>query len=131
MDISKKIYLLRTESNLTQSEFGKIAGATDKAVSAWENGIRSPKLRYIKPICDYFGLELNVFSDESNDIYAPSQPQAPDRLPPLPPKLQQIAAAMDELNEEGQDKIVEYASDLVASGRYIKSDSPELGQKQA
>lgn len=33
MEMSKKIYLLRTESNLTQSEFAKIAGATDKAVS--------------------------------------------------------------------------------------------------
>lgn len=42
MDISKKIYLLRTENHLTQEEFAKIAGATDKSVSAWEKGKVSP-----------------------------------------------------------------------------------------
>ena len=39
MEMSKKIYLLRTENNLTQSEFARIAGATDKAVSSWESGV--------------------------------------------------------------------------------------------
>lgn len=74
MEISKKIYLLRTENKLTQSEFAKIAGATDKAVSSWENGTRSPKLQYTKPICDYFGIDLNTFIDESNDVYKSGLP---------------------------------------------------------
>ena len=69
MEMSKKIYLLRTENNLTQSEFAKIAGATDKAVSSWEKGIRSPKIQYTKPICEYFGIDLNTFIDESNEVY--------------------------------------------------------------
>ena len=47
MKISEKIYRLRTEKNLTQSELAKIAGVSDKSVSAWENGLRDPK---IKPI---------------------------------------------------------------------------------
>ena len=71
MEMSRKIYLLRTENHLTQSEFAKIAGATDKAVSSWEKGTRSPKLQYTKPICEYFGIDLNSFVDESNDIYKP------------------------------------------------------------
>lgn len=74
MEMSKKIYLLRTENNLTQSEFAKIAGATDKAVSSWEKGTRSPKLQYTKPICEHFGIDLNTFIDESNDIYKPVLP---------------------------------------------------------
>lgn len=69
MEMSKKIYLLRTENHLTQSEFAKIAGATDKAVSSWEKGTRSPKLQYTKPICEHFGIDLNSFIDESNDVY--------------------------------------------------------------
>lgn len=74
MEISRKIYLLRTENKLTQSEFAKIAGATDKAVSSWENGTRSPKLKYTKPICEYFGIDLNAFIDESNEIYKAGLP---------------------------------------------------------
>lgn len=74
MEMSKKIYLLRTENHLTQSEFAKIAGATDKAVSSWEKGTRSPKLQYTKPICEHFGIDLHEFIDESNDIYKPGLP---------------------------------------------------------
>ena len=74
MEISKKIHLLRKENGLTQSQFAKIAGATDKAVSAWEKGKRSPKLQYTRPICDYFGIDLNTFVDESNDVYKPTLP---------------------------------------------------------
>lgn len=74
MEISKKIYLLRTENHMTQAEFGRISGATDKAVSAWEQGIRSPKIQYTKPICDYFGIDLNTFIDENNDVYKSGLP---------------------------------------------------------
>ena len=74
MEMSRKIYLLRTENHLTQTEFAKIAGATDKAVSSWEKGTRSPKLQYTKPICEHFGIDLHAFIDESNDIYKPGLP---------------------------------------------------------
>lgn len=74
MDVSKKIYLLRTENKMTQSDFAKIAGATDKAVSAWEKGARSPKLQYTKSICEHFGIDLNTFVDENNDVYSPGLP---------------------------------------------------------
>lgn len=92
MEISKKIYLLRTENNLTQSEFAKIAGATDKAVSSWENGIRSPKIQYTKPICEYFGIDLNTFVDESNDVYEPGT-SAESKIKPA-------GADLDELDRE-------------------------------
>ena len=37
MSISKNIKKLRLEHNLSQKEFAKIAGVSDKAVSTWEN----------------------------------------------------------------------------------------------
>lgn len=108
MEMSKKIYLLRTENNLTQSEFAKIAGATDKAVSSWEKGTRSPKLQYTKPICEHFGIDLNSFIDESNDIYKPGLPSGaiPLDLPSMHriPILGRIAAGLPlyaEQNIEG------------------------------
>lgn len=98
MDMSRKIYLLRTENNLTQSEFAKIAGATDKAVSSWEKGTRSPKLQYTKPICEHFGIDLNAFIDESNDVYKPGLPSnaTPLDLPSMHriPILGRIAAGL-------------------------------------
>ena len=35
-----------------------------------------------------------------------------------------------ELNLEGQEKLLDYADDLVSSGKYIKSDSDKLGKTQ-
>lgn len=108
MEISRKIYLLRTENKLTQSEFAKIAGATDKAVSSWENGTRSPKLKYTKPICEHFGIDLNTFIDETNDVYKAGLPAnaAPLDIPSMHriPILGRIAAGLPlyaEQNIEG------------------------------
>ena len=57
MSMSNNIRLLRERSNLTQSEFGKMAGVTDKAVSAWENGLSEPRMGAIQKIADYFGVK--------------------------------------------------------------------------
>lgn len=101
MEISRKLYLLRTENDLTQSEFAKIAHTTDKSISAWENGTRSPKLQSIKPICDYFGIDFNTFADEGNDVYKPQQAHAQKSKRPVIPfgfeskKLPYSPAAMD------------------------------------
>ena len=102
MDIAKKIYYLRTENSLTQSEFAEIAGVSDKAVSAWENGTRDPKMQPVKNICSYFGIDINVFIDESNDIYKSS---LPSNISPLPnmqkvPLVGSIACGTPILAEE-------------------------------
>lgn len=67
MNISKKIYQLRTSKGLTQVELARIAGVSDKAVSAWEAEKREPKLKAIQGICDYFHLDLATFIDEQSD----------------------------------------------------------------
>ena len=63
MKISEKILRLRTDHGLTQKEFGQIAGATDKAVSTWELGVKSPrfsqKTQY-KAIGGYLPRLVNV-----------------------------------------------------------------------
>lgn len=74
MEISKKIYALRNNYNLTQTEFAKIAGVSDKSVSAWENGSRDPKVKPIQRICDHFGIDINSFIDKDNDTYKPDLP---------------------------------------------------------
>lgn len=46
----------------------------------------------------------------------------------LPPELLQAWAA---LNDEGREKLVDYAEDLAASGRYIKNRPADLDQTDA
>lgn len=72
MNVSQKIFKLRTQKGMTQAEIAKIAGVSDKAVSAWESGTRDPKLKAIQNICSYFRLDMNSFVDETLDDFAPS-----------------------------------------------------------
>lgn len=72
MNVSQKIYTLRTQKEMTQAEIAKIAGVSDKAVSAWESGTRDPKLKAIQNICSYFHLDLNSFVDEAIDDFVPA-----------------------------------------------------------
>lgn len=46
-----------------------------------------------------------------------------------PAELQPLAEAWAELNEEGRERLISYAEDLTASGRYKKHDPDELGQE--
>lgn len=41
---------------------------------------------------------------------------------------EQLISLHRTLNHEGQEKLLDYADDLVASGKYIKSDQNQLGE---
>lgn len=45
-----------------------------------------------------------------------------------PPGLFELGRVYRSLNDEGREKLLDYAADLEASGRYIKSGPAQLGQ---
>ena len=66
MSVANRIKFLRESKNMTQVEFGKIAGVSDKAVSTWENGTAEPRMGAIQKIADYFGVSKGWIIDESS-----------------------------------------------------------------
>lgn len=54
MSIGKNIRLLREQNNMSQEEFGRIAGVTDKAVSTWENDTKIPRMGAIVEVSSPF-----------------------------------------------------------------------------
>lgn len=82
MNISRKLYHLRIEHGLTQTDMGEIAGVSDKTISAWESGARCPKVvPYIQNICNHFQLDMLTFIDEeTNDLGETTQPTETDEL---------------------------------------------------
>ena len=71
MGIAENIKNLRIDNNLTQVEFGRIAGASDKAVSTWEAGLKEPRMGAIKRIAAYFNLSINDLI--SDNVISPSK----------------------------------------------------------
>ena len=57
--ISKRIYELRKDMKLSQSELAKKVGATQKAIDFWEKGINEPKASYIINLASFFGVSTD------------------------------------------------------------------------
>lgn len=66
MSVGQNIKRLRESCNLTQSELAKIAGATNKAVSTWENDKATPRMGAIQKIADYFGVAKSTVIEDFN-----------------------------------------------------------------
>lgn len=67
-------------------------------------------------------LALNSVRDTQKNSFADSAL--------TPPNERRLLSLYRDLNEEGREKLLDYAEDLSASGRYIKSDPAGLVQEK-
>lgn len=64
MSFPKNLRMLRHRFNLHQDDIAAIAGVTKKAVSAWENGTRQPKMGIVQLIANHFNLTVGNLIEE-------------------------------------------------------------------
>lgn len=104
MSIAENIKKLREKFDLTQQELADIAGVTNKAVSAWETGVKEPRMGAIEKISRHFNIKKsNIIEDGGMDLIHAESIMTPAS------KLN-----LDEFTEEELKEIIEYAN-------YIKS----------
>ena len=102
MSISKNIKKLRLEHNLSQKEFAKIAGVSDKAVSTWENGTKEPRMGTIQKIADFFGIKKSdIIEDNDDDL--PELTEKDERE--IESDLEDMMNSMASAAYDGQDTI--------------------------
>lgn len=123
---SRNLRQLREVHGLTVEEFCKqynarFDGRMNKStVSRYENGLQEPMVSTVKNIAVFFSVDpsdLLGYNTQIGDLHTP--------------QLKVLADALEQLNDEGREKLLDYAADLVASGRYIKTDSAGLVHKNA
>lgn len=69
MGIGENIKILRDRYNLTQQDFGDIAGVSDKAVSTWEKGEKSPRMGAIEKIAAHFNIKKSQLIEDGGLDY--------------------------------------------------------------
>lgn len=72
MSIADNIRHLRESHELTQKQFAAIAGVSDKAVSTWEKGKKTPRMTAVNRICTYFDIPKSALLDDhalSDDLF--------------------------------------------------------------
>lgn len=118
MDFADRIKQLRAIRGLTQDELGNLIGVSKQSISGWETRQYSPPLAKIPDIANTLGVNIDWILGVS-----------PIMLPRELEELDDIKRSLDEtyyqLNSEGQKKVLSYAVDLQASGKYDREPVEE------
>lgn len=102
MALSDNIKYLRISSELSQPEFGKLFGVTDKAVSTWENGSRVPRMGIIQKIADYYDIKTSDIIDGNI-----SQKTSSSTVQSTEPTLLKKYRALDEHGKKLVDAVLD------------------------
>ena len=135
MTIGQRIKTVREQSNMTQEDLGKACKTTKQTIFKYEAGIITnipmdrlcdiAKALDVSPsfLMGWDGQDLQSNLSGGYDI-------SPLVEPDLTTSERKLIVEYRLLNEEGQERLHEYASDLIASGRY-KKDNPTQLDKEA
>lgn len=125
MNVGDYIKALRLSKGISQEELGKIVGVQKAAVYKWESGkVQNLKRATIQRLAIYFGVSPSSFISVSDE-----EKQGANTHSFLSPAEQQLINNYRHLNDEGQEKLLDLSTDLVSSGRYIKSNQPPMAQQ--
>ncbi|MBD5154322.1 MAG: helix-turn-helix transcriptional regulator [Oscillibacter sp.] len=125
-----KIRDAREAAGFSQKELAKVIGVAPSTFNGYESGNHDPKSDLLLKIAEACNVTVDFLLGREETTPA-DQKNAPSADKSVPGE-KQLINLYRELNEEGQEKLVDYADDLVVSGKYIKSDKGKLGtEKQA
>lgn len=126
MTTGERIRQLRIEHQMTQEELGTKVGVQKAAIYKYENGLivnlKRSTLEKLAIVLETTPTYLMGLEDsESNSTV----------LSELTPQQSALLSSFNQLNEEGQQKAVDYVEDLVLTGRYKKCASLGMDQNDA
>lgn len=124
MTTGERIRQLRIEHQMTQEELGTKVGVQKAAIYKYENGLivnlKRSTLEKLAIVLETTQTYLMGLEDsESNSTV----------LSELTPQQSALLSSFNQLNEEGQQKAVDYVEDLVLTGRYKKCAASGLGKE--
>lgn len=126
MTTGERIRQLRIQHQMTQEELGAKVGVQKAAIYKYENGLivnlKRSTLEKLAIVLETTPTYLMGLEDDENDSSILSE---------LTPQQSALLSSFDQLNEEGQQKAVDYVDDLVLTGRYKKCAAFGLGTKEA
>ena len=113
--------------------FTSMAGIPYSTVdSIFKRGISNAGVGTVIKILGYLGLDVeSLAAGELKKVVSTPTPSTDDAGVLTKEEVSRISAAMDQMNEEGRERVVEYAEDLAAGGRVKKPCSADLGKKKA
>ena len=123
MTTGERIRQLRIEHQLTQEELGAKVGVQKAAIYKYENGLivnlKRSTIEKLALVLDTTPTYLMGMEDDEPEQTA------------LAPAQASLLAVFNELNEEGQSKVIGYAEDLCRTGYYKKDSTSGMDKRDA
>lgn len=122
MSIGSRIKERREELGITQTELAARLGISKGAVGNYETDANSPRASVMYKLFEILRCDANyLYQDEIGEH---------DSVVP-PENERKLLSLFHKLNDEGQEKLIDSADDLVRSGKYIKTGTVGLDKAQA
>lgn len=126
MEVGELISLFRKQSGMTIDELSAKSGVPKGTLNKIIGGVtKAPTLDNMKSIAKALGKTLADFDDEpitTEKSPSGAESGSEDDLRCV------LIRNFDQLNPEGQERLVEISDDMVSSGKYIKSNPDKLGK---
>lgn len=111
MDIrTKRLVDAFNATGMTQTELCNKTGITKGALSSYLSGRYFPKQRALESLSRALNVSIPYLMGHEEQ-----------RVCSLSPLQVQLLSLFEDLNDVGQQKVIDYAADLVAGGRYQKN----------
>lgn len=121
MTVGERIKKFRILKGLTQEELGQILGVTKASIQKYESGqIRNLKADTIRKLCELFDTLPIYFVFDFVEDYSSTDIKE-KLIKHYGPWIMDFLAILNQLNENGQQRLLEYCKDLKSIEGYRKS----------
>lgn len=118
MTFGDRLRKARKDKCLTQKQLADLIGAKHNSVSDWENNKNRPDPDTIEYICG--ALEIPVSRLFSESVQNKNSPELTEVSSEDHADMHPLLKIYNELNTDGQDRLMEYAEDLSDMPKYKK-----------
>lgn len=118
--------IFRESLKLTQREFAASLSIGLTTYNGYETGARDPKSDFWISVAKKYHVSIDYlmgFSDDPEPHYVIDESCDTNE--------RHLIGNYRALNEEGQEKLMDYSDDLVDTGKYKKHNQDVLGEKEA
>lgn len=122
----------RLAKNLKQEDVAKVLGVKKNTISNYETGKSEPDIDSFITICDLYEIDYTDTIYRAYGEQIKTAPATEKRLAEADENLEVLIENYKNLNEEGQENLVNYSDVLVSSGKYkqnIKNNPLCLGKE--
>lgn len=116
----------RRDHSCSMDQFSKLSGLSKAYISILERNVNPvngkpviPSLETIKAVSQAIGMDFNdVIAILDGDQPVSLKPESPSSASPRNPTQDTLISLFTQLNEDGQNKVIDYAKDLVSTDHY-------------